>query len=231
MTEHLNKIMTYMNPASPASEAIKCLRTNTLFLNNDNKLKVIGFTSSISGEGKTFLVSNFAVAAAHGKKKTILVDGDIRKHGLTKLLDFRNKKGLADILESGVDNPDDLPIYETGMDNLHIIPSGALSTHPSELLQSDTLNKVFIWLKERYDVVCVDMPPVLAVTDSMILCKKVDGVIFSVMAHSTVKSAVERAYQQLEESNVNIIGSVLNKVDTGAQKYKYKYGYYYSYAK
>ena len=220
-----------MNPASPVSEAIKCLRTNTLFLNNDNSLKIIGFTSSIPGEGKTFLTSNFAVAAAHGKKKTILVDADIRRHGLSRLLGFKDKKGLADVLESDIESPDDMPIYETGMDNLSIMPSGSLLTHPSELLQSDTINKIFTWLKERYDVVCVDTPPVLAVTDSIILAKKVDGVIFTVLAHSTVKSAVERAYQQLEESNVNILGSVLNRVDTGAQRYKYKYGYYYSYAK
>ena len=231
MVERLNEIVTYTNPASPISEAIKCLRTNTLFLNSDNKLKVIGFTSSIPGEGKTFVVSNFAVAAAYGKKKTILIDGDIRRHGLTKLLKFKDKKGLSDILESGIDNPDDLPIYETGMDNLSMIPSGSLSIQPSELLQSDTINKVFTWLRERFDVICVDMPPILSVTDSTIICKKMDGVIFLVLAHSTVKSAVERAYQLLEESNVNILGSVLNRVDTGAQKYKYKYGYYYSYAK
>ena len=231
MIENLNKIMTYINPAATASEAIKCLRTNTLFLNNDNNLKVIGFTSSIPGEGKTFLVSNFAVTAAHGKKKTILVDADIRRHGLTTLLGYKEKKGLADVLESGINSADDMPIYEIGMDNLYIMPAGSLSTHPSELLQSEDLNKILLWLKERFDVVCVDMPPVLAVTDSIIVCKKVDGVIFTVLAHKTVKSAVERAYQQLEESNVNILGSVLNKVDTGAQKYKYKYGYYYSYAK
>jgi polysaccharide biosynthesis transport protein len=224
------------DPSSPAAEAIRCLRTNILFLNPDFTNKVISFTSSIPGEGKSFLCANLGAAVAQSKKKTLLIDCDLRRKGLSNIFGMENAKGLYDALgkEKEYENIliNDIPISSTNIDNLSLIPSGLYLHNPAELLSGVVLDKIIMLVKEKFDIVVVDLPPVLSVTDPLIVAKKSDSLVFTVGANVSKKKAILRTYNILKSGNVNIMGTVLNMADSGIGgyfRYKYRYGNNYGY--
>jgi len=224
-----DKLILHTDPSSPTSEAVRCLRTNILFLNKGEYVKVIALTSAFPGEGKSFLVANLGVATAQSNKKTLLIDCDIRKQGLSNIFGVDKSKGLCDVLlkkkeELSIDN---IPVVDTGIANLSLIPSGLYASNPSELLSSPVLEHIILMARDNFDIIFLDMPPVLSVADPVIVAQKVDALIFVVAANTTNKKAAKRAYSVLKGANLNIIGTVLNRADAGAggyYRYKYKYG-------
>jgi len=223
------EVIACSDPESLTAEAIRCLRTNVLFINTGKDTKVIGITSSLPGEGKSFITTNLAVTTANSKKKTAVIDCDLRRAGSSKLFNVAGKKGLSDLLATSDITKESLPLCDIGVENLCILPAGSTPKNPAELLGLMTMDKVLSIMREEFDIIYIDVPPVLAVTDPIIISKKADAIIFIVKAGATAKKAVARAYGSLKNSGANIIGTVLNNMDTGIgyyHKYKYKYGGY-----
>ena len=231
MPEILTGIIVNTDPNSPTAEAIRCLRTNILFLNIGKEAKVIELTSPAPQEGKSFLIANLAVATAQSNKKTMLIDCDLRRIGLSRVFRLSGKEpGLSSVLIKGKTSLKELPFYDLGIENLSFLPSGPPPPNPAELLERDIMNEVLAIGRENFDIIYIDVPPILSVTDPIIVSKKVDSVILVVMADTTQQKALSRSYSLLKEANVNILGTVLNKVDAGVggyYRYRYRYKYYY----
>lgn len=219
------ELITNTNPKSPTAEAFRTLRTNLHFSGLDNPYKTIMFTSAGPEDGKSTLLSNTAVAMAQAENKVLIVDCDLRKPVQHKIFDVPNIQGIINILVDEK-NPMDI-IQETDIKNIFLLPSGPIPPNPSELLASKRMTKFIDFIKDKFDTILFDSPPVIAVTDSVILSAKVDGVVLVLRAAKTKIDIAKEAKEQLEKANAKIIGTVLNYV-----KYKGKdYEYYYYYGK
>lgn len=213
-------LITISNPRSPVAEAYRTLRTNMEFSNLDKNLRVILVTSAGAEEGKSTTLSNLAVTIAQSGKRVILVDADLRRPTLHQTFGLKNSVGLTDMVrdETILANP---PTQETTVPNLRVLTSGQLPPNPAEILGSKRMSEILAALLERADMVLLDAPPVLAVTDAAVLSSKVDGVLLVVSAGKTKRESARKAQAQLEKINARVIGAVLNnvKADSNAQTY------------
>ncbi len=208
-------------------EAFKALRTNmTYLLEETGRGHVIMITSSIPGEGKSNISVNLAITLAQDNKKVILIDCDLRKGTLHRYLNVPpTAAGLSSVLtgETGLTET----VYKLSY-GFNFMPVGALPANPSELIGSRKMSKMLSELSKQYDYVICDTAPVNAVADTSVLCRYVDGVILVVSHNEVTRNTVLAAKEQLEASNANILGVVLNKYDskiTGADSSNY-YSYY-----
>lgn len=208
-------------PKSIAAESYRTLRTNIQYSSFDKEYRAIVVTSSDPGEGKSTTSGNLALCLAQGDKKVILVDCDLRKPSIHKKFKISNIVGLSDVIIGKESLENAVHRYNN---NMTVLTSGKIPPNPSEMLSSKAMSKLIEHLKEEYDYVILDTPPVQAVTDSQILSTKVDGTILVVRADKTKKEAVQNAIGLLKKVNANIIGTVLNGVDTSRNKYYYYYG-------
>ncbi|GAA0827152.1 CpsD/CapB family tyrosine-protein kinase [Clostridium tertium] len=208
-------------PKSIAAESYRTLRTNIQYSSFDKEYKVIMVTSSEPGEGKSTTAGNLALCLAQGDKKVILVDCDLRKPSLHKKFKVSNIIGLSDVIIGKEELVTAIHRYNK---NLVILTSGKIPPNPSEMLSSKTMTVLLEELKNNFDYIILDTPPVQAVTDSQILSTKSDGTIIVVKAERTKKDSVENAINLLKKVNANIIGTVLNGVDNSRNKYYYYYG-------
>lgn len=216
-------IISQKNPKSIISESIKILRTNLQFSNVDGTLKTIMITSSIQGEGKSFTSSNLAVSFAALGVKTLIVDCDMRRGIQHKQFGVTNTNGLSDLL---IDPILDYVKYikPTSADYLDVITAGTVPPNPSELLSSKSFEKFLQDMKEKYDIIILDLPPVTVVPDASIVATKVDKTIIVARVKVTPREELEKTKKMLENVNAKIAGVVLNGVKTSAKKY---YGNYY----
>jgi protein-tyrosine kinase len=220
----------------PAEEAYNALRTNIQFCGVVNKLKTITVTSCNPGEGKTTVSFNLAKSMAKADLKTLLVDTDLRRPYIAKLLgiDEENEtygqaKGITDFI-SGEYEIEDI-IYETPLKNLFVIHCGTVPPNPAELLSTekfsrfieDAKNNFFKVAKGQFDMIIFDSPPLGSVIDAAVLAAKTDGTLLVVKARSVNYKAAKHVKEQLDKVNANLVGVVLNRVQ------KKDYGYYYSY--
>lgn len=208
-------------PKSIAAESYRTLRTNIQYSSFDKEYKVIMVTSSEPGEGKSTTAGNLALCLAQGDKKVILVDCDLRKPSLHKKFKVSNIIGLSDVI---IGKEELVTAFHRYNKNLVILTSGKIPPNPSEMLSSKTMTVLLEELKNNFDYIILDTPPVQAVTDSQILSTKSDGTIIVVKAERTKKDSVENAINLLKKVNANIIGTVLNGVDNSRNKYYYYYG-------
>lgn len=208
-------------PKSIAAESYRTLRTNIQYSSFDKEYKVIMVTSSEPGEGKSTTAGNLALCLAQGEKKVILIDCDLRKPSLHKKFRISNLMGLSDVLIGKEELKSAIHRYNK---NLVVLTSGKVPPNPSEMLSSKSMNALLEVLKESFDYVILDTPPVQAVTDSQILSTKADGTILVIKSEKTKKDSVQNAINLLRKVNANIIGSVLNGVDNSRNKYYYYYG-------
>ncbi|MGJ0841781.1 CpsD/CapB family tyrosine-protein kinase [Bacillus anthracis] len=208
-------------PKSIAAESYRTLRTNIQYSSFDKEYKVIMVTSSEPGEGKSTTAGNLALCLAQGDKKVILIDCDLRKPSIHKKFKISNVVGLSDVIVGKEELVTALHRYNK---NLVILTSGKIPPNPSEMLSSKAMNVLIENFKGNFDYIILDTPPVQAVTDSQILSTKADGTILVVRAEKTKKDSVENAIGLLNKVNANIIGTVLNGVDNGRNKYYYYYG-------
>ena len=222
----MSSTVVRIEPEAAAVEALRCLRTCVMAFVKDQGLKTFGVTSSMPEEGKSFIAANLAMVTAQLGKKTLLIDADLRRPGLSMGLKIpKDTPGLGDILSDPNMAPEKIPFLRTDAENLSLICSGIRKRSQAELLEQPELEKLITLAKEMFEVVFIDMPPVLSVTDPVVVNRQLDGTILVIRANKTPEKVAKKAYSILKESGVNVVGSVLNRVKIGTGGY-YNYGYY-----
>ena len=214
-----------------AIEQYKILRTNLDFtLPEDVKCPIIGVTSSMRGEGKSTTAVNLSYVLAEKGSPVILIDGDLRIPSIAKKMRIDSSPGLTDLLMGhGAHMPD---FRSALLDNWFILPSGDIPPNPSELLGSRRMEYILKNLRESFDYIIIDLPPVNIVTDALSIASLITGMVVVVREDYTEKKELERCFRQLQLSNVNVLGCILNesKSDGGSYK-KYRKHKYYKYYK
>jgi capsular exopolysaccharide synthesis family protein len=218
----INEMISIKNPKSQAAEAFRTLRTNIQFSSLDEEIKTIVVTSTQPGEGKSTVISNLALTMAQGGKRVLLMDCDLRKPSLHKKLQLSNKEGVTSVLSKEKLLQD--VIKTTDVNNFFVLTSGPIPPNPAELLGSKKMKSLLGELDEYFDVILIDAPPVLAVTDAQILATLCQGVIFVAGYGQAEKHAVVRAKELIDKVGGKILGVVINKTPTDAKSY-----YYYNY--
>ena len=218
-------------PKSLMSEAFRALRTSILLSQADHPPQVILVTSALPREGKTTAAANLAVTLAQLGDRTVLVDADLRKPGIGRLLNLAGGKyaGLSSYL-AGVSSLDLVSVPHPSIPNLVAIPTGPLPPNPADLLSSHKLADAIAELRTKFKFIVIDSPPIMAATDAVILSVLVDGVLLVVRSGETPKEAFTRTRDLLNSVKCRVLGVVLNAVDSSAPDYYYSYRYYpYSY--
>ena len=218
-------------PKSQMAEAFRALRTALLLSQPDHPPQVILVTSALPREGKTTAAANLAVTLAQLGDKTVLVDADLRKPGVGRLLNLGSGKyaGLSSFL-AGASTLDLVTVPHPAIPNLAAIPTGPLPPNPADLLSSHRLADAIAELRTKFKFIVIDSPPIMAATDAVILSVQADGVLLVVRSGETPKEAFTRSRDLLVSVKSNLLGVVLNAVDAGAPDYYYSYRYYpYSY--
>jgi polysaccharide biosynthesis transport protein len=218
-------------PKSQMSEAFRALRTSLLLSQAGHPPQVILVTSALPREGKTTAAANLAVTLAQLGDSTVLVDADLRKPGVGRLLNMTGGKyaGLSSYL-AGVSSLDLVSVPHPSIPNLVAIPTGPLPPNPADLLSSSKLTEAIAELRTKFKFIVIDSPPVMAATDAVILSVQCDGVLLVVRSGETPKEAFTRTRDLLTSVKCHLLGVVLNAVDSSAPDYYYSYRYYpYSY--
>ena len=214
-----------------ATEQYKLLRTNLEFtVPEGTKCPVVGITSSMRGEGKSTTAVNLSYVLAEKGSKVLLIDGDLRIPSIAKKMGLDSSPGLTDVL-MGYDN--DIEHYKsTLLDTWYIMPSGDIPPNPSELLGSKRMESVLESLREQFDYIVVDLPPVNIVSDALSISTLITGMVVVIREEYTEKKELEHCFRLLKLSNVNILGCVMNETGSGSGgygKYKYRRYKYYRY--
>ena len=214
-------------PKSQISEAFRALRTSILLSQADHPPQVILVTSALPREGKTTAAANLAVTLAQLGDSTVLVDADLRKPGIGRLLNLGSGKyaGLSSYL-AGVSSLDLVSVPHPAIPNLVAIPTGPLPPNPADLLSSHKLADAIAELRTKFKFIVIDSPPIMAATDAVILSVQADGVLLVVRSGETPKEAFTRTRDLLTSVKCHILGVVLNAVDSSAPDYYYSYRYY-----
>ncbi|ULO08633.1 CpsD/CapB family tyrosine-protein kinase [Paenibacillus sp. 19GGS1-52] len=215
-------LITVTNPRSPVSEAFRALRTNIDFSSVDERIQIIMVTSSGPEEGKSTVTANLAAAYAQADKHVLLIDGDLRKPTSHKTFSLSNRLGLSSLLSQQANLED--TIQESGVPNLSIMTSGPIPPNPAEMMASNRMSAVLQELRHRFDIILIDTPPLLAVTDAQIVASKSDGVIMVVSYGKVKRDIAVKAKAGLDRVGARILGVVLNNVKRKASE-----GYYYYY--
>ncbi len=223
-----NEFIVFSKPDSIPAEAFRALRTRLQFTTPDAaKMKVILVTSSAPTEGKTIIATNLAGSFSQINKRVLLVDCDLRKPRVHNVFNMNRHPGLVDYLFSH--NSLDEIIRTTEMPNLDFIPCGTIPPNPAELMESEAMINFLSEIRDRYDFIILDTPPVIAVTDSEILARYVDGSVLVVSADTTEMELLKRAGEIMRQGTHHFIGAVLNNfVYKSSYGSYYKYYYYYS---
>lgn len=219
------ELLAQKYPKSVVSESIKTLRTNLQFSSVDEDIKTILITSSIPGEGKSFISANLAISFAQTDKRVLIVDCDMRKGRQHRIFKLSNSKGLSNLLIDDMTNLKDY-INKTSVPGVHVITRGTVPPNPSELLNSKKNADLLRVLKAIYDVIIYDGVPCNGLPDSIIMSKLVDKVLIVSSDSMTPKSVLESTKKQLESVNAPVAGDVLNNVNRKNSTYGKYYGYY-----
>jgi capsular exopolysaccharide synthesis family protein len=208
-------------------EAIRTLRTNIQFCNTDKAVKTICLTSCVPNEGKSSISINLAVSMARDGKKVLHIDADMRKPRTYKDVTSRYNVGLSNYLSGMVELED--AIRATNIDNLDVIVCGPKPPNPAELLGTERFSQMLAVLKEKYDYVIIDTPPLGSMIDAAIVASQTDGTIMLIEYNTVDYKKAVMVKEQLEKANARILGVVINKIPRREYKqyYYYDYDYYY----
>lgn len=226
------EIIVVENPKSPEAEMFRNLRTNIQFMNVSSEKKVMIVTSTVPGEGKSYVTGNLAAAFAQLDKKVLIIDTDMRKGRQHTMFNLKAKPGISNFLSGVVDQDfvgekEDIRNYiqETDIENLYLIPAGNIPPNPSELLVSPKMQGIVEVLKQSFDVIIFDTPPCLIVADALIIARLVDFSIIVTAQNITKVEDLKRAKLAIENVGGKIAGVVLNKVQVNAKTYENTYYY------
>ena len=222
--EGLN-LVTQNDPKNPAAEAYRIIRTSVQFAQAGKELQTIALTSCTPNEGKSTTIANLAVVLTQAGKSVLLIDCDMRNPTVHKNFNLSNKIGLSSCISMGTALSD--AVQATAIEGLDALTAGVIPPNPSELLGSERMQNILQRAKEEYDYVLIDTPPVLPVTDSLVLGSMVDGLILVIVSGEVKVEMAREVKNQLVHAGANILGVVLNKVRS--EHHGYGYGYYYYY--
>ena len=223
------ELLSQHESRSSFAEAYRALRTSLLLSSAEHAPRTMLVTSSHPAEGKTTIVANTAISLAQTGARVLVLDADMRRPRCHKILSLKNEAGLSNYLSR--ETPLERVIQEHEIPNLYVLTAGPVPPNPSELLSSPKLRALLEELRDKFDHVVIDSPPVINVTDALIISTSVDGVVLVVKSGHTPREAVLRAKQALADVNAKVFGVVLNGIDLDAESYyyNYKYSYYNSY--
>jgi succinoglycan biosynthesis transport protein ExoP len=216
-------LLPHLDSRSPISEAYRAFRTS-LLLASANSPKVIVITSTFAREGKTTTSVNLATVLAQMGKPVLLIDADLRRPRLQKVFKGKMNLGLVNYLAASIPLED--VIQETVVPHLSVVLSGPTPPNPSELLASDRMKHLIHEIRSKFAYVIFDSPPVMAVTDSIVLAASADGVVLCVHGGATPRDVVQRAAERLRQSNIPVLGALLNNLDLQQYGYSFKKNYY-----
>jgi receptor protein-tyrosine kinase len=217
----LRPLITELNSHAPRVESFRVLRTNLQFINAEAESRVFVVTSSVPEEGKSTTVCNLALTLAHAGEKVAVVEADLRRPKASEYLNLEGAVGVTTILTGRVGTDEALQPAPWG---LKVIAAGSIPPNPAELLQSATMKSLLRALRERFDIVLIDAPPLLPVTDAALLAAASDGAILVVRHGKTTRDQVSLAVGRLQSVDARLIGTVVNM--TPARRSSYGYGYY-----
>ena len=226
------EVIVHQDPKSPISEIFRTLRTNIQFMNTKGKLRTVLITSTLPGEGKSWISSNLAATFAQAGRKAIIIDADMRKGRQYSIFGLSPTPGLSNYL-SGIDSDynevetDNLSnfIQETNIENLSIIAAGNVPPNPSELLIMPKMEELLEKLKDIFDIIIIDGTPSQLVTDSLILTRLVDSTLIVTASKQTKKEDLKKAIRNIKNVGGKIAGVVVNKIEVSAKKYDQTYYY------
>jgi capsular exopolysaccharide synthesis family protein len=228
-----NKLITAVSPRDSIAEAFRTVRTNLSFLSTDRELHHLVVTSSLAQEGKTLIASNLAVSLAQAGRRVILVDADLRVPRIHSQFGVPNLKGLSLLLqltdEQEMARELVATAQTTGIDGLLVVPSGPIPPNPAELLGSVRLDAMMRLLRSSADVVIYDTPPMMPVTDSLLIASKADWTLLVARAQRVRREMLVSNVRTLREAGVNLAGVLLNMVQRSRMASYYQYYYYYGY--
>ncbi|MBN1587258.1 MAG: polysaccharide biosynthesis tyrosine autokinase [Candidatus Omnitrophica bacterium] len=216
-----------LEPVSPAAEAYRTIRTNLLFSSTQERpVKSLLLTSPGQQEGKSVTVSNLAIAMAQTGRRVLLVDADMRRPRQHKIYQTANKRGLSSFLAA--QTPFEETLHPTAVENLCLVPCGPCPPNPSELLAGKKMDEFMVCAESRFDFILFDTPPVMVVTDALLLSKKVDGTVLVLESGKTSRKVIPLLRQSLENAQARVVGLLMNKVKAQDDNYG---GYYYARAR
>lgn len=217
------ELIVEKQPKSPISEQFRTIRTNIMYSSIDTEVKTVIFTSATPGAGKSTTAANVAIAYAQSGKRTLLLDADLRRPTTHYTFEVANQRGLSTVIVNDMPAAD--AVKQTDVENLEILTSGPIPPNPSELLSSRKMSLLLKAFAMDYDMVLIDTPPLLAVTDAQVLSKIVDGVVLVTNVETNNKERLEDAKALLEKADANILGVVMNHKNMGRKKDEYYYYY------
>lgn len=220
-------VVSFHDPASPAGEQYKILRTNIQALKFSKDYKTFVITSAINQEGKTMTSLNLAIAMAHDSndKSVLFIDADMRKGTAAKYLGLDSSPGLSEVLSGEIG--EDSVLVNPDIKNLTVMLAGKVPKNPSELLSSKKMKQLISSLKARFDYIFIDTPPVMPLTDACILGSIVDGAIIIIQAGKTQRDMVMHVEHRLHQARTNIVGYIMTNVEYHLPHYLYKYVHQY----
>jgi capsular exopolysaccharide synthesis family protein len=219
-----------INNGVPAnfSEAFRGLRTNVMFSSAEEGARILVVTSTGPGEGKTLVAANLAIGMAMTGQRVLLIDADMRRPRVHEAIKIERDPGLSNFLVGAVKATD--VVRKTSVPNFYVLPAGNTPPNPAELLGSKRFVDFISSLRQHFDLVVIDTPPVMAVTDAAVIGYRASGVLFVVAADATSRHAAQAALDQLEHAHVRFVGAVLNRVDLEGNAYYYSKYYRKEYA-
>ena len=223
------ELIAQADPSSNITEAFRNIRTNLLFSFSEGPRKVLVITSAKPEEGKSTIAANLATVIAHADKRVLLVDADLRRPAVHHIFGVKESPGLAHLLVGNAAEHD--VIRKTQIPGLELIAYGQITPNPAELLGSTSMKEFLSRVRERYDYVILDTPPIMSVTDPLVISSISDGVIFVIKAGETSYDLLQKSLQQLSEVGGKVLGVILNEVNFKRDRadYPYYYQYYYEY--
>ncbi len=223
----VSQLLVDKNPKSVISEAFRSIRTNLQFISNEKDSKIIAVTSTISGEGKTFNAINLAGVIAFSGKKVVIIDLDMRKPKIHLGFNVENNHGISTLL-IGKDVAEDCIIHSS-LANLDFITAGPIPPNPAELIINPRMDELLNFLKSKYDIIIIDLPPVGIVSDGIPMMQKADYPIYILRANYSRKMFISQINKLISENKVSNLSIILNGIEMSRLKYGYGYGYSYGY--
>jgi non-specific protein-tyrosine kinase len=222
LSQGRKQLFVLEHPKGGASESIRLLRTNIEFASATKEIAVLGITSANPGEGKSTMAANLAVTLAQAGFVTALVDADLRRPSQHRIFGAGNDRGLSNLLSSP-DRPWDWASHQTMLPNLTLVPAGPLPPNPADLLSLERMRELLVEMRQTFDVIVLDTPPILVVSDPLIVAAHADGMILVAKSGKTRLDALKRAAATMQRGAVRIIGVIVNQ-----QSGRDSDGYYYA---